>query len=203
MIRIVSLCIIFLLCLSSQAQSEQLKADYSLAQISRSASPDPVSDQGFDPSRLVFGGNFWAQFGNNTFVDISPLVGYRITDRLTAGAGLTYIYSKRQYLLPTGGTFTQKNSWYGGRLYARYTVFNNVFIHGEYEILNFEYFDNLTLETDRIWFGSPIVGAGYLMPTGSRGAFMISALYVLNADNPRSPYYYSSPFQFRVGFVLR
>ena len=32
--------------------------------------------------RMFFGGNFGLQFGNPTLIDISPLVGFRMTERL-------------------------------------------------------------------------------------------------------------------------
>src|SRR5438045_3447622 len=42
--------------------------------------------------RLVFGGNLVAGFGSSTYIDISPLVGYKINPRLIGGIGVTYIY---------------------------------------------------------------------------------------------------------------
>ena len=44
--------------------------------------------------RLFFGGGFGLTVGSVTHVDISPMVGYRITDRFSAGIGLSYQYYK-------------------------------------------------------------------------------------------------------------
>ncbi len=56
--------------------------------------------------RLVFGGDIGLSFGSITYIKIAPSVGYRITDRLTAGLGPIYIYEK--YKLENLGIF---NLW--------------------------------------------------------------------------------------------
>src|SRR5215213_11128085 len=54
--------------------------------------------QGFDKSKLFFGGNFGLGFGNvSTLVNISPQVGYRFNRYLAAGAGVNFIYSSYKY----------------------------------------------------------------------------------------------------------
>jgi len=161
----------------------------------------PSKQAKFDPSRLTFGGNFGATFGSVTYVDISPLVGYRITDKFTAGIGLTYIYYRQKYTFSNGNTSIYQTNLYGGRLFSQYAIFPNIFIHGELEALNFDYYDFLTGDNTRAWFVSPIVGAGITQPIGQRGSFRIMALYALNSNNPKSPYY-RNPFIFRVGFFL-
>ena len=44
--------------------------------------------------KLVYGGSFGLQFGSLTLVDVSPVIGYRITEKLEAGLGFTYKYYK-------------------------------------------------------------------------------------------------------------
>ncbi len=54
--------------------------------------PDPPQ-KGFDKSKLFFGGNFGLSFGNSTFINVSPQVGYRFNQYLAAGAGVNFNYS--------------------------------------------------------------------------------------------------------------
>ena len=42
--------------------------------------------------RVFFGGNLGAQFGSYTFINLAPLVGFKITDRLSIGTQLQYQY---------------------------------------------------------------------------------------------------------------
>lgn len=46
----------------------------------------------FDVRRLEFGGSFGLQFGNYTLINISPQVGYRLSNKFSAGVGLGYTY---------------------------------------------------------------------------------------------------------------
>ena len=47
--------------------------------------------------RIYFGGNLGLQFGNQTYIDISPLIGYKVTEKFSAGFGVTYIYYKQHF----------------------------------------------------------------------------------------------------------
>src|ERR1039457_7083674 len=53
-------------------------------------SPDSLANQTFS-QRLVKGANFWLGLQPG-YIDISPILGYRITTNLQAGIGATYIY---------------------------------------------------------------------------------------------------------------
>jgi hypothetical protein len=81
--------------------------------------------------KFNFGGNFGASFGSFTYLDLSPVVTYQLTPRLFIGPGVTYIYTSYfdQYRERV------KDSRYGGRLVARYLVFNNFFLQGLIHII--------------------------------------------------------------------
>lgn len=58
------------------------------------------SSSKFDKRKLEFGGSLGLQFGNYTLVNISPQVGYRFSNLLSAGVGIGYSYysdSKDRY----------------------------------------------------------------------------------------------------------
>lgn len=147
--------------------------------------------------RMYYGGNFSLQFGSVTYIDVSPLVGVMVTDKFSTGLGTTY-----QYL-----NFRRANSSssvYGGRLFGRYNITQNLFAHTEVESLNTAYVvPGTTPDKDRLtrdWVTGVFVGGGYFTPFGSRGGANITLLYNLSYDNRRSPY--NEPYVIRVGFVF-
>jgi hypothetical protein len=144
--------------------------------------------------RMYYGGNFAMSFGTITFIDVSPLAGVMITDKLSAGLGSTYQYFNDARFV--GGS----NTLYGGRIFTRYNVFPNIFLHSEYESLNFDLYNFATDSFNRTWVDAVFIGGGYFTPFGNRGGANITFLYNLQYDVRRSPY--NEPYVIRVGFVL-
>ncbi|HYX08386.1 MAG TPA: hypothetical protein VE912_16765 [Bacteroidales bacterium] len=144
--------------------------------------------------RIFFGGNIGLQIGTITQIEIAPLVGYRITPRLSAGLGVKYEYYK---------DFFYETHIYGGRLFSNYLFIkdlNNIiplgfngglFIQGEYEALNLEtrVFDVLNEYPgqDRFWLHSVLVGGGLRLPAGKRSSINLTILYNLN-QTANTPY---------------
>jgi hypothetical protein len=151
----------------------------------------------FDPARLTYGGNFGLQFGTSTYIDISPMAGYRLTEKLVPGVGVNYVYFSQRY----PGGFVFRSNLYGVRAFTRYDLLDRVFIYGEYELLNWDAYDFLSNTNKRVWYGSPIVGGGYLQPSGNGSAFMVYVLYAASSQDPASPYF-QNPLIFRVGFMI-
>ncbi|MBY0427576.1 MAG: hypothetical protein K2Q22_18210 [Cytophagales bacterium] len=141
--------------------------------------------------RLAIGGNFSLSFGSITFINISPLVGYRATERLMPGAGVTYMYYQ------VGG---YSRHFYGGNIFTRYTVFQNLFVQAELEALHV----NTSYRGQDIgvprWAISPMIGGGYLIKLGNVGGIMASLMYNLNYNANSS--IYSGPLVYRLGFIF-
>ncbi|MCS7018539.1 MAG: hypothetical protein RMJ87_06750 [Cytophagales bacterium] len=148
--------------------------------------------------RVRFGGNFSFQFGNVTFIDVSPLVFYQATPQLQVGVGATYQYIRFNFR----GFNTTANSIYGGRVFGRFFPFASspFFAHAEYENLNVAYFDQLVGEVRRGWVPGTFLGGGYSQPMGRRAAFNLTVLYNFSWNQLRSPY--ASPWVVRAGFHL-
>ncbi len=163
--------------------------------------------------RLRFGGNFGLAFGTITNVNISPMAGYQLTNKLVAGAGLTYMFFHNRHLV-----ISKSSHIYGGRAFMMYSVIPSLNLIGEYEALNVTYYDykksNYPYKS-RTWLGSPMIGLGYMQPIGGgkliRGAHL-SLLYNLNYNNQNNPSVnaisapenispYASPFVIRVSFL--
>ncbi len=135
-------------------------------------------------SKLFFGGGFGLQFGSVTLVEISPLVGYSVTPKFGIGVSPTYkFYKINDYYGPANDMTTNV---FGGSIFARYSIFTNVFAHVEVETL---YYNTQVTgyETARQQFNSFFVGGGYNQRLGSNSAMYFLLLWNLN-DTPDSPY---------------
>lgn len=145
----------------------------------------------FEKERVFVGGNVGLQFGTATFLDVSPLVGYRITDRFQAGVGCTYQYFR--YRAPA---YVFETNVYGARVFSRYFFVENFFAHSEYEVLNLEAFD--IFPSQRVNVGSLLAGGGYIQRWGRNSGVMIMILY-----NFTESYYtpYQNPI-IRVGMMF-
>jgi len=168
----------------------------------------------YKESKLYFGGNLGLSFGTYTYVEIAPLVGYRITPRLSAGLGPKYMYIKESNYYET--------NIYGAKTFALFSIFKNInetinigigdiFVYGESEFFNVEpghyvtvyyppaYFPDLDYlvpkyikyqKDSRRWLNVTLIGGGLRFPLGGRAGFSIMALW----DVTQNPYYsYSNP----------
>lgn len=152
--------------------------------------------------RIYFGGNLGLGFGtNSTYVDVSPQVGYKITDRFSAGVGVTYIYYKEKFTA-YGMTYKYETSIYGGDIFSRYFFTESLFGHVETGALNLDVPEQLThypytVTYGREWVPNLLVGGGF-RSGGEKVSFMIMLLYDL-IDDPNSPY--QNPI-LRIGFGI-
>jgi len=146
-----------------------------------------------DPDRIVVGGGFGAQFGTVTYVELSPTVGYLVTDNWLAGIGGRYIYLEEKF-----ASYSFKTNIYGGNLFTQYYfyLFEESFVaHAEYELLNLE---TAIGSEQRINISSVFVGGGYRAAIGESAYATILLLYNLNYDEVKSPY--PDPVVFRINF---
>ena len=144
-------------------------------------------------SRLFFGGGFGLQFGSVTLIELSPLVGYKVTPKFGIGLSPTYkYYHYNDYYGPSNDLSTNV---YGGSIFARYSIFESVFAHVEYESL-FYNTSTPAYPTLREQFNSFFVGGGYMQNFSMNSGMYLMVLWNLN-DTPDSPYI--NPV-FRVGF---
>jgi hypothetical protein len=153
--------------------------------------------------KITFGGNFGLQFGRITQINISPLIGYRITDKFVAGGGPSYIYTSYKYR----NGLKVENTILGGRAFAQHIVFENLAVRGEFEYLSIEYpvaYNGTDFIKNKEWVANPLIGLSYNLPLGRKASFGITALYNLNYRNNlnRQYLYGDSPFVIRAGFML-
>lgn len=133
----------------------------------------------FEKERMVYYGNFGLQFGSFTFINLSPTVGYKFTDKLALGVGPMVNYMSSSY-----SKFS--NLSYGARLFGRYFILDNAFLVGDYQLVN----NYWTSNNERTWLEIPLLGAGYRQ---SIGANLFLDFSVLWNFNPLSYGFYSNP----------
>lgn len=150
--------------------------------------------------KIYWGGNFGLAFGTNSFVDISPRVGYRITEKLSAGIGLKYQYIG--YNDPRSN-YKESFSFYGGSIFSRYNLTDKLFLTGEYESLNIK---NFWITNFSNWTDFFLVGAGYHHNVGGFTSFYAQVMYDV-LENPLLPYFYMTvnqnpPIILRLGLTF-
>lgn len=124
---------------------------------------------------------------NYAYIEVAPIVGYKLTQRFWLGAGPEYLYFK-------SGNY--KTSVYGLTSFAYFAVLDNIqevanigissiFLYVENEILSIKPYNE-----DRGWYDLVLGGAGIRMPIGERMGISIIALWGLN---PATDLLYSNP----------
>ncbi|HEV7351115.1 hypothetical protein [Telluribacter sp.] len=152
--------------------------------------------------RIRLGGSFGLGFGTVTNINLSPMAGLQLTDKLVGGVGVTYmwLYSRRLGV---------NNNYYGGRTFLMYSILPMITLQAEYEGMNVQYYNPTERRNQRMWIGSPLVGGAYTQPLGGRytRAVHMTLLYNLNHQNQLNPFTgrnispYISPFVFRITFL--
>lgn len=152
------------------------------------------SAKGFDPSRLMIGGSVGFSFGDYTFVNISPLIGYRLSPMFAAGININAQYASQKLNDNTGFTYERNNyTMFGGGVFARFYPFQQFFLHAqpEYNSITMkrsEYdFDPVKRTKDTYGAPSLLLGGGYAQPIGGNAAFTFMILYDVLQDR-NSPY---------------
>jgi hypothetical protein len=174
--------------------STNAKPGYGINMQQPTTENDSSVKKGFDPSRLVFGGNLALSFGDYTFINISPQVGYMFSPMFTAGAGINYINSSLKYEDINGNEVYKESYGYAGmNLFGRFFPTNFLFAMVQPE-MNYSWgkvdFNDSSIpdtKLDSKWVPTFLVGAGVVLGGGGRGGLMLSIQYDL-AQDPRSPY---------------
>ena len=160
-------------------------------------------EKGFNLNNLIFGGGFIFGIGGGiTNLGISPVIGYKVSDHFSAGIGLGYEYlgikNYTSYWDKNGTpvAYDLKTSIFSGSVWARYLLFQNVFVHVEPQMIywtkvnsvSFDPVSNSVLENkQRLFVPRMLVGGGIRQPISDRVSGLLLVLYDVIRD-PNSPY---------------
>ena len=182
--------VLALLPLAVHAQSEPAPAP---------APPAPVSVTPIPPrppmrERLFFGGGVGLSFGDVDYVELAPLVGFRVNPKVDLGVALTLRWRD-------DNRYDVSTTDYGSSLFGRFRVYQNLFLEADWEYLNWEYVQTDLTEV-RESTSSFLAGAGYYVPMGGRVSMAFSALYNFSYDenDPIQPY--GDPWVIRAGVAV-
>ncbi|MBL8011207.1 MAG: hypothetical protein JNJ64_11420 [Flavobacteriales bacterium] len=140
--------------------------------------------------RIWFGGGLGLAFGSVTNIAVEPMVGYKITrnGKLSAGLGISYQYFRDNRFAPAFET-----SVYGGRLFTRYRIIDQLFAHVEYSQMNFELYEVYQDRFFRRWVPFLLVGGGYSAHLGG-GTYLTATVLFDVIQDPYSPYAGGEPW---------
>ncbi|WP_460500627.1 hypothetical protein [Hymenobacter agri] len=140
---------------------------------------------------------------SNFNFSLAPALGYRITNKLAVGPGISYAYNNYSlspenfyrtygfaYPTPSGsltatGSNNMSSSSLGVKVFAQYIVYKEFFIHGEYEVTNAQlagYDSQNYLTKISRTVTSTLAGIGYRSTLGDRAALDILGLYNFNSS---------------------
>lgn len=139
------------------------------------AAPAPAKKAPND--RVYYGGTVTLSFGSPSRFGIYPMMGYKLTPKISGGAEVGY-----EYLSYSG----QSTNNYGGSVFGRYRVGRNLYAHAEYQLTNYEIFTTLN-SSSREWVPALLLGGGYSRAIGPRTSVYGEVLFDVLQD-PNSPY---------------
>lgn len=148
--------------------------------------------------RCYWGGNLAGSLGTyGNYLEISPIFGYNLSPRLSAGIGLTYKYFSG--INPYYGV-SYSTSVYGGSIFARYLLGNSFLLQGELETLNTEAWNDLKQKFERKFIPVACAGIGYRGDMGynSYSYFLLMYDFIQDRDSP----YPFSPLIIKIGMVF-
>jgi len=170
-------------------------------------SASSLSAQGEWPSRkgkFFLMPEFWLSLGPSTYIEVSPMVGYHVTDRLSVGVGPHYIYQRIKAF-----PYNYETHVFGMRAFGRFALitnseesilvnlFSDLFVHVEYEGMSLEKSIYHYLGGEgRFLCHSVLVGGGINRRLGPYNSVSLMILWDIN-ESMSSPY--ASPI-FRMGF---
>lgn len=150
--------------------------------------------------KLVFGGNIGGGYSNGWNLNISPTVGYKLTNSTVAGVGVSYIYSdfNNSYY-----SYRSKFNVTGGRVFLQQLLINNLYARAEYEYLDYSIRlfsnDGRIVSETRGQAPGLLLGGGYTTSFGYGLGFNMELLYNVMYRADVSPY--PSPIIIRGGFM--
>ncbi len=158
-------------------------------------------------SQWWYGGELGLDLTGSTFkFGLSPMLGYKITQRFSVGVRIPLEYTHFRLGNVDGDAISFSNLDFGTGAFTRYKVFRNIFSHAEYQhlwlqkpvtmggSLLLDPANSSSVLTEKLGENQVNLGLGYTSGRGNLG-YEISLLYnVLEGSNSLQ-----SPWQVRVG----
>lgn len=167
---------------SARAQASDEGIDSTLAPVS----PPPTAQSATTSSkpsfrdRLYFGGSVVFSLGGDVSrIGVFPMVAYKVTPKLSLGVEAGYEHVSYD-------DFDLSADNYGGSVFTRYRVVPALYLHAEYQMINYEIFTSLNT-TEREWVPFLLLGGGLSKRIGPNTWAYVEVLFDVLQDN-NSPY---------------
>ncbi len=149
------------------------------------------SSSSFSSKRIVLGGTVGMGFGNYTNINVSPQIGYMVTDYLTLGGGVSYnYYGEKDY--------DYSRNYLGANLYARAYPIQYLTLYVQPEVQRSWGKSGGVKDAEDV-FACLLLGAGVVLPTGNGGVTLTFYYDVLQHHS--SPY--GNKIGYSVGYIFR
>ncbi len=136
------------------------------------------SNPGF-MDRVYTGGGFsFSSSSSTTYIGVSPIVGYMLTNKLSVGVGINYQYFKDKF-------YDVDDHRYGGNVFVMQMLVYRLFLMGQYSFINLNPAPQIENSPRQTWTRF-LIGGGLSQPLG-KASINFMALYDITYDN-NSPY---------------
>jgi hypothetical protein len=129
--------------------------------------------------RIYYGGTVTLSFGSATRIGIFPMVGYKLTPKVSGGVEVGYEYVNYD-------DSDQSSHNYGGSVFGRYLVGRNLYAHGEYQAVNYDIPTGRN-SSRREWVPFLLLGGGAYRMISARTSVYVEVLFDVLQDD-KSPY---------------
>ena len=130
--------------------------------------------------------------GSYTVICIEPIIGYKLTPKLSAGLKVQY-----NYIEDDRYAISRTTSTYGGSIFGLYLVTPKFYAQAELASNNYEYFYFNGSSAGRDWVPFLYLGGGFIQPLSERTWLNVQILFDVLQDD-KSPYEDWEPF-FSIG----
>jgi long-subunit fatty acid transport protein len=157
------------------------------------AKPKQTLEPAYDVWKHIYAGaNFALRFGTIQYIEFSPVIGYMIHEKFSAGFIFTCIYYKDNRLsgIPGFGIF-------GVSPFLKFMITETYFVVAELNNINYPYFYSRNGTEYRKWETNPMLGIGSQFDIGRKFAFTSAIMYNFNQRSNLGP------FAIRAGFIFR
>jgi hypothetical protein len=170
---IISIALLFLLTMSASAQTADTTA---VPPTTPELRPVKAAER-----KIFFGGTVGLNFGDYFRVRVAPMVGYKVTPKLSAGVKVAYEYVRDDRY---SRQITSNN--YGGSVFSRLAIHPRLQAHAEFAYISYEYAIS-DAASERSWIPFLLVGGAYVQPISRKASAYVEVLVdVLRSD--KSPY---------------
>lgn len=130
-------------------------------------------DQSTLHSKMFFQGKFGFSLGSTKSIEITPIIGARLTDKINIGVGVTYEYLWHDDF---------DSHIYGGEVFTEYKLFKDFYAKADYKYRVYnDYYKGAKYSSKSVPY--LFLGGGYRPRIASGVAFQIEILYDVIQDD--------------------